>query len=425
MKELDFYGVNKMKEDPAAFKKAVEEKKKMESGEEIAVDAMQAFYLICNSKHHDLIVSEDGKINFKKIQTDTEIEEMKNKIMSFEREGRDPQLSFKVPGYVERVEDLECGGVKWVFTKEHAEWCKFESTCYDKYSRSMPDPDKVEVEDKRSSRSSNGTLEKELKKYNENRAEERYKEDLAKNAPTQTKKSKRTKTADERVKGDADILEEQYPIPAFLQTEQCVQEEPIIEEEKVEDIEVNNEEIILEKTNYHDITSLVLFFKNNRHLNDLLINKIFSENGIGFVFLDFVKKTALIEKNYFVQTIKTFLDKDGHLRFDSDFLAKDAISIFDGYVVNDFIGNIDFEKYFESYPSKDGNKYLWNVLIESVDVADVFYTGWFVKIQFKNIEVLETFIEQQVRGFEVQITAEVPKEIKRLSKRIEKIKTFY
>lgn len=124
MKDLDFYGVNKMDADKEKFMQEVRNKKtKMENGEEISVDAAQAFALIRNSKYNDLIVSENGKINMKKILTDEELEIMKNKIQNFKVDPNAKRVEFKVPGYVQKVEDIKDGGVRWVFTKEHAEWC--------------------------------------------------------------------------------------------------------------------------------------------------------------------------------------------------------------------------------------------------------------------------------------------------------------
>jgi uncharacterized small protein (DUF1192 family) len=106
MKDLDFYGVNKMDADKEKFMQEVRNKKtRMENGEEISVDAAQAFALIRNSKYNDLIVSENGKINMKKILTDEELEIMKNKIQNFQVDPNVKRVEFQVPGYIQEVKN--------------------------------------------------------------------------------------------------------------------------------------------------------------------------------------------------------------------------------------------------------------------------------------------------------------------------------
>ena len=68
------------------------------------------------------------------------MEAIANKIINYDKDGKKIN-EFVAPGYVQRIEDLKCGGVRWVFTQAHAEHCGIASTCYDKNNRTMPDPD--------------------------------------------------------------------------------------------------------------------------------------------------------------------------------------------------------------------------------------------------------------------------------------------
>jgi|GEM_PF-1929223 len=251
MRDLDFYGVNKMDSDKEKFMQQVREKKtRMENGEEISVDAAQAFALIRNSKYNDLIVSEDGKINMKKIMSEEELEEIRNRIEKFQKNKDEERIEFKVPGYVQRVEKLNNGGVRWVFTKAHAEWCGIESVCYDRFDRATPDPDKV-VEDgkgkgKKQNQDSNSFL---LESVNELKKEQRKTNQyIADNIMLDALKNNENLNAD-----DAAILEQEIGIPDFenilekeskiIEEKSSVMEPEIIDEENSFEIENEIEKV--------------------------------------------------------------------------------------------------------------------------------------------------------------------------------------
>ena len=240
MRDLDFYGINKMDSDREKFMQEIRNKKtRMENGEEISVDAAQAFALIRNSKYNDLIVSEDGKINMKKIMSEEELEEIRNRIENFQKNKDEERVEFKVPGYVQRVEKLNNGGVRWVFTQEHAQWCGIESVCYDRFDRATPDPDRP-IEDgkgkgKKQNQDSNSFL---LESVNELKKEQRKTNQyIADNIMLDALKNNENLNAD-----DAAILEKEIGIPDF---ENILEQESKIIEEKssvIEPVIANQEE---------------------------------------------------------------------------------------------------------------------------------------------------------------------------------------
>ena len=410
MKDLDFYGVNKMDEDREKFMQEVRNKKtKMENGEEISVDAAQAFALIRNSKYNDLIVSENGKINMKKILSDEELEIMKNKIQNFKVDPSVKKVEFKVPGYVQKVEDIKDGGVRWVFTKEHAEWCGIESVCYDKFDRATPDPDKVAEDEKSKSKKVNedkndflldsvNELKKEQRKTNQHLAENKMKESL--------------KNFENLNLDDAQILEQEITIPNFEQ----------LLEQEVKNVE---EKRYFEDISYFSPEMIKIFADKNPLFFKSVLEKLFSKNATNFLFLDFEKRNIYIEKNYFAKTVKTFFDYNGKIKFDQDFVKEDCADIYDGNKINDLIRDVSTEKTCEAFGSRNGMKFLYNLLLESQDVADLCISGWFLKFKFENIENINLVLDTHQRGADVIVVADSLKEIKTRSKKVKNLKVFY
>ena len=469
MQELDFYGVNKLQANPDKFLLSVEEKKqRMERGEEIAVDAMEAFTLIRNSKHHNLIVGEDGKINFRKIKTAEEMEAIANKIINYDKDGKKIN-EFVAPGYVQRIEDLKCGGVRWVFTQAHAEHCGIASTCYDKNNRTMPDPDAPKDKDSKPKNKKESLAIKaaneaknESRKTNELLKDIALKRDLENNKRQVVESSidgtdeiaqsitrldfekimelKKENENLESLKADAEeTFSEELQAPDFFDVLDIEKDEEKInsaeemevylpqeveteDDDLVENIEQTNYE---EKIDYENIEMLSSYFLHHKFLFNSLIIKIFSKNPDGKIFLDFTSSFAYVEKNYFIEALKSFLTIDTQLKFDQDFLVKDTVAIFDGNIINDLIRKIDSTKVFEGLSSqRNGYLYLWNLLLESEDVAGVCFCGWFLKINFHKVDNIRDFLDRYARGADVKIIADKPHEVKRKEKTIKNLRMF-
>lgn len=156
----DFYGTDLLRDDPQNFLKKLEHKKQqLANGESVGVNAAEAFYLIRNNAHKDLIVGEDGTINMKDLHNnfvvnDENVEELKNKILNFQPAGRDKNAKPKVmqiPGYVKEVQQIKDGATRWVFEEWHAKECGIKTLCWDRFGRAMLDPDEVKEDPKNKS----------------------------------------------------------------------------------------------------------------------------------------------------------------------------------------------------------------------------------------------------------------------------------
>lgn len=143
----DLYGTKKYQNEPDKFfTELVENQKKLDKGEDVGVEAAQAFFLIRNANSHNLVVGRDGKVNLKKMLSDEEKQkEFVEHVMNFMPEGREKEEPKEVmlPGYVDYVQPLKDGGVRWIFKEWHANECGIKSVCYDSMFRPIGDPDEI------------------------------------------------------------------------------------------------------------------------------------------------------------------------------------------------------------------------------------------------------------------------------------------
>jgi len=372
----DFYGVNKLQNDPEGFgKNLLKNQAKLESGEEVAVDAATALYLMRNSKHHDLIVGETGTINMKTLSENVvfdedHIKKLQDHLMNFQPPDRigsvvTPRTS---PGYVKEIQDVKGGGIRWVFEEWHAEECGIKSVCFDQYGRAMPDPDEVSEDNKRNSRrqqpqsqenqqSQQTDISRKLTLLLEMQEEKRVdamlaageKEGALENVPDGEIKSpiKGALTPHE-YKEDAELIEEELAIPDFslsfedslVETEtrneasaehdvEKFQEESLlkidawkdanyIEEEEGEELENPLEEFFEYKSMDHFLKTTATF----QDFSEKVFESVFSKNGVGHIFIDFVEKEIFGEKNYFACCIRDILAVEERKKFELDFLTK-------------------------------------------------------------------------------------------------------
>jgi len=398
MKDLDFYGVNKMDADKEKFMQEVRNKKtKMENGEEISVDAAQAFALIRNSKYNDLIVSENGKINMKKILTDKELEIMKNKIQNFKVDPNAKRVEFKVPGYVQKVENINADDaqileqeitipnfdqlleqeVKNVEEKNKSKLnideneINFETEKVEEVKVEKSDLNPVEKDDEISI----PNFEQILNQEAENKL------NIVENKNNFEVENEIEKV--EKIKAEKSVLnpvekDEEISIPNF---EQILNQEA---ENKLNIVE-NQNTIDFENINYFSAEMFRPYADRNPYFFQAILKKLFSKNAANFLFLDFEKRNIYIEKNYFAKTVKTFFDYNGKIKFDQDFVKEDCADIYDGNKINDLIRDVSTEKTSEAFGSRNGMKFLYNLLLESQDVADLCISGWFLKFKFENI----------------------------------------
>jgi hypothetical protein len=267
-----------MQDDPEGFEKnLLESQRKLERGEEVAVDATTGLYLMRNSKYHDLIVGETGTINMKALSEnvvldDEHVERLKSHIMNFQPPGREEKLLTPrtTPGYVKEVQDIKTGGVRWVFEDWHAEECGIKSICIDEQGRAMPDPDEAKEDNKKGTRrqqpqtqennqASLTEVSRKLSRVLEMEEEKRVDAMLAASAPIINNHEKTESTevvplnksvlTPAVYKDDIAIIEEEFAIPDFSLS---FENAPIEIEEGIDEVD----EILVEKSSVNELDIL-------------------------------------------------------------------------------------------------------------------------------------------------------------------------
>jgi len=231
----DFYGLRAEKENPELFKKIIEQKnKRLEKGNEIPVNAAEAFYLMRNIQHHNMIVGENGTVNLNVLKDsnesvvldDEKIEALSKRIMDFKPDGSEQNLSQRnvLPAYIKKRIQLKCGGVRWIFEDWHAEECGLPGLCFDKHGRPMLDPEVLAEEKRQKEMKANKTrstdnqaspligLSKEVARIGEMVSDIRSEQALA---TVDVDKNKKPNNSTHDLKK----LEEKHPIPNFLDDE--------------------------------------------------------------------------------------------------------------------------------------------------------------------------------------------------------------
>ena len=452
--EPDFYGIDLMDRDPDKFLKNVRLKKeKMQKGEDVAVDAMQAFFLIRNFRHSGLIAGENGTINMKIIDGDYEIneeerEKLAKKIMNFQPADRtedDILPERKPPPYVNRVEYLKDGGVRWVYEKWHADECGLKTLCFDKFGRTMPDPDIIKDDGKNKSKGQKDSgkneqkenaivaLSKDVAIVKEMLTDQRADALLAAHHAPPAQIIETNSPSTEEVETNNTILKPaeyisevaklmmDLPPPCFddvlAEDDEEIQQEIPIENQNDEN-SFENEAIQFE---YHEREFFLTHTASQNNFIEAVFDSVFSEDGIGFIFADFQNGQMLIEKNYLARSIRDVLLQDERKIFERDFLAKDSSEIFDGGEMNELLLKMNLiAKSFISY-GRSENKMLFNILLQH---RNEFVSGWFLKIKFGTRQDADSFLEKHLEDG-VVIIAATPPEIKARSKLVKNVKRHH
>lgn len=474
----DFYGVNKLRDDPEGFgKNLLKNQEKLERGEEVAVDAATALYLMRNSKHHDLIVGETGTINMKTLSNNVvfdedHIKKLQDHLMNFQP----PQKAGSVvtprtpPGYVKEIQDVKGGGIRWVFEDWHAEECGIKSVCYDRCGRAMPDPDEVSEDNKKNSRRQQPQLQdnqqgqqidmnRKLTRLIEMQEESRVDVMLAvggkvsalENALEDEIKSPiKSALTPHEFKDDIASIEEELAIPDFslsfkdslVETEtneevsleldvEKFQEELLpkndawkdanyIEDEEGEELENPQEEFF----EYEDMDRFLKTIATCQDFTEKVFASVFSKKGVGSIFIDFVEKEIFVEKNYFSRCINEIIDTQERKKFELDFLTKESVEIYDGNKMNELFLAMNDNDYFLTY-GRGQSRVIFNVLFELEEIEGVYLCGWYLKMKLTAHEAIADFIKSYSRGTSISIIASTPKEISARLKMLKGVKRTY
>ena len=446
----DFYGVNKLQNDPEGFgKNLLKNQAKLERGEEVAVDAATALYLMRNSKHHDLIVGETGTINMKTLSENVvfdedHIKKLQDHLMNFQPPDRigsvvTPRTS---PGYVKEIQDVKGGGIRWVFEEWHAEECGIKSVCFDQYGRAMPDPDEISEDSKKNSRRKepqsqenqqgkqadiNYKLTRLLEMQEEKRVDAMLaageKEGALENVPDGEIKSPiKSALTPHEYKDDIASIEEELAIPDFsLSFEDSLVETETRNEASAEhDVEKFQEEFF----EYEDMDRFLKTTATYQDFTEKVFESVFSKNGVGHIFIDFVEKEIFVEKNYFAGCIRDIFAVEERKKFELDFLTKDSVQIYDGNKMTELILKMNDNNFFLTY-GRGKNRVIFNVLFELEDVNGVFVSGWYVKMKLTAHETIADFIKSNARGTSILTIASTPKEISARLKMLQNVKRTY
>ena len=454
----DFFGTNLMREDPNRFIKNVEEnQKRMEAGEDVGMKAAEAFFMIRNSAHSNLIVGENGTINMKihAENCDEENEERDKLVQSIwdfqpaDRKAEDALPERVIPGYVDHVEELKDGAQRWVYEKWHADECGIKTLCLDKFGRPMPDPDAPKDDDRKKGKGQKDFGEnyaqedglglialKEVTVLKEMVMEDRAAILLAAavspsanvDATPEHKivtEKKEAKKVPEVLKqtpylSEIDQLKIDFPPPdfesMFSEKKLSKDEEKIIIEDENDFVEIKNQ------FEYHDDNFFLERLCSDPNFIEAVFESVFSENGSFFVFADFQNRQFLIEKNYLVRAMRDLFAQEERIIFERDFLEKDAAIIFDGLKINQVLLKINSKtEMFLTYGRYE-NKLLFNILLQQ---GDDFISGWFAKIKFDACKNADNFQEKYAKHDEITIIASLPAEIKARSKQLKGIRRFY
>ncbi len=412
-KELDFYGIKKFQSEPEKFLAAAQEnQKKLERGEEIAVDAVHALYLIRNSKYHDLIVGENGAINLKNINAHEKLQKDADDVL--EKIGH--KVKFTLPEYVERVEDLADGGVRWVYKKEHAYSCGIESVCYDKNNRAMRCPEALLCDEQKNKGAKNKNGAKSFVPPAQHTkpvsipAPDKFQSDIDLNFANIMNAENENQDVDE------------------IQKNISVDEPDLVNILKVESTDGLPIENADEGLRYIDRESFTLDFKNKNLLEKVLQNVFDFKSAQNFIFIEYVNREIFIEKNYFFEAVCAMIQKNSVDKFKVDFLAGKSVEIFDGNLVERFVSNIDVNNIFLAYTQRGQKKVLYNLLLGSEDVEGVGFQGWFFKVDF-SCPYFSTEFFSNMHGASVSVLASDKKSVESQAPRIfkgdKKLKVFY
>jgi hypothetical protein len=438
----DFYGVKVAESDPESFQKNVRSlQEKLEAGQEVPVVAQEAFFLMRNIQHHDLIVGETGTLNMNILSDNSgavsfdedKIEAMSKMIMNFQPSGSDDKILKRkaLPKYIKESVQLKCGGVRWVFQDWHANECGMPSLCYDKNGRPMPDPDIVIEEkgakgkkSKGSEPSAIGNLVSEISRMSEIvsdiRGEQILKSDVLPVTENDTAPSLKN-CADEVV-----LLEDKHPIPNFLDEDTNEDEAQHAffgfgEEVEIEEVKNDNDvvKIISKEENqampfmlppYQNMDVFLKTISGDQTLINCIFDVLCSADGNGKVLVDIPSRELLIEKNYFIQTLRGFLQDSDKSLFDADFLTQKSIEIYDVSKVNSILDSLDLNGCFVRFGAQK-KKLLHKNLLSSIDRKEKYYVGWYVKTGFSAHQAISIFLEKYLEGYRVETITSSPKEI--------------
>lgn len=381
----DFYGTDLMRNDPEKFLRKVEQKKQqLAKGESIGVNAAEAFYLIRNSRHKDLIVGEDGTVNMKYLENSDlvvsgeNIEKLKNKIMNFQPSGRDPNEEIKVvqiPGYVKEVQQIKDGCTRWVFEEWHAKECGIKTLCWDRFGRAMLDPD--EVKEKPKSKSG--------------------KKDSA--------------------RGSDEIADLSRKVSRVLEIQEEQRVDAMLSADEEDETEVDAETFFEYISKEQFLSSIAI----QDDFLDAVLQSVFSKKGAKDIFVQFSKKQIFIEKNYFARCVRDLFFENERRQFDLDFMTS-SIEIYDGNKINEMVLLMNADEYFIRV-RQGAKRMLFNMLFSSEDVDGDYYSGWYLKMQLGAHDVIMEFLNHY--GVNVETIASETREIARRSKILGNVKRSF
>lgn len=332
-----FFGIDKVKKDPESFLVDIDRlAEKLERGEKVKVNAAEALYMMRNSRYHNLIIGEDGTINFKKIANNTD----------------ESEETIKGDIFEERL------------------------------ARKSNEDDEV---------------------HNGKEAVE-----------TEVKKSKN----DDEVKSQS-----------FTKGQGC-----LLLEEDAEDLDFEelDEEICCDDRQevpryeivYVDYKSFMVECKKPEFV-DLVLENVFSEKGCGSVYVDQYSKKIIVEKNYFAKAIRSLMLPEHQKQFDRDFISKVFFNIYDSNRMDELFSSMQkCEKIFDSH-GKGGSRFLFNLLIEFVEINQLFLSAWFVRIPFGSNEISDRFVNSGWRIQEIKVIEDDKRRIDGMARRIENLKRIF
>lgn len=383
--EPDFYGTNLLKSDPENFMRKLEQKKQqLAKGESVGVNAAEAFYLIRNSAHKDLIVGEDGTINMKDLNnsnyvvSDESVEELKNKILNFQPAGRDKNAKPKVmqiPGYVKEVQQIKDGATRWVFEDWHAKECGIKTLCWDRFGRAMLDLD-------------------EIKEDQKNKSGKKDSGKGSRNSDELTDLSKKMSRVLE--------MEEERRADAMLSTDE----------------QGSTSKSFFE---YHNKERFLTHTAMQNNFIDSVLRSVFSEQGAKDIFVRFSEKEIFIEKNYFARCVRDLFFENERRQFDLDFMTN-SIAIYDGNKINEILQLMNANEYFIRV-GQGAKRMLFNMLFSSEDIDRDYYAGWYIKMELGAHNAIMEFLNHN--GINVEIVASETREIARRVKILGNVKKSY
>jgi hypothetical protein len=469
---VDFFGIKKAKEEPDIFLKDVEElKRKLQRGEKIKVNAGEALYMMRNAKYHNLIIGEDGTINFKQIEKDASdidvisADDIFEKRMIKNKNKIADESQNSLPYYVEKIEAITDGGCRWIYHDWHSQACGISSVCFDKYGRSIPDPEKAIEPQKNSPRQNqtsqnknNGSqdsliveIAKQVSKVKDMVQEDRV-DRMLNNSSIKSESKSLDNNIEEVFIDDVEQLEKEFVIPDFKKTVQAKKEQSVIEffddkenitddeleevketitteeveessdSELAEEVEEYNdddqdekegleEEIDVYEMAYEDYATFISFEAAQEKFVEHVLGAVLSEGGIGSVYVDYASKKLIIEKNYFGKTISSLMLADHQKMFERDFEPPKMDRIFDGNKIDELLDSMASVCNIFDTHGKAKNKRVFNLLIEFLDINELYLSAWFIRISFDAHTACNEFLNAGFRLQEVQVISDEKREI--------------